>query len=30
MSETNIKDEAPVRRGVPVWAQVIVWLVLIA
>src|SRR6187402_3202736 len=29
MSEENIKDEAPIRRGVPVWAQVIVWLVLL-
>ena len=29
MSETNHMDEAPPRRGVPVWAQVIVWLVLL-
>ena len=29
MSETNDMGEAPPRRGVPVWVQVIVWLILL-
>lgn len=29
MSEINITDEAPPRRGVPIWVQVIVWIVLL-
>ena len=29
MSETNGMDEAPPRRGVPIWAQVIVWVALL-
>jgi len=29
MSEINKTDEAPPRRGVPIWAQVIVWVALL-
>ena len=29
MVETNIADEAPLKRGMPVWVQVIVWVVLL-
>lgn len=29
MSETKMMSEAPPRRGMPVWAQVIVWLILL-
>lgn len=30
MSETNVKAEFPIRRGMPIWAQVIIWMVLLA